>query len=160
MRFSLICVGRMKAGADKDLLDRYLDRARKAGRALGISEVAMVELPESRGQRAEDRKDDEARAILHGVPAGARVVVLDENGKNLTSPAFSNRLEIWKDEGIGDIVFAIGGPDGHGEEVLARADLKLALGAMTWPHQMARILLSEQIYRAITIQSGHPYHRS
>ncbi|QDG74593.1 23S rRNA (pseudouridine(1915)-N(3))-methyltransferase RlmH [Labrenzia sp. PHM005] len=159
MRFSLICIGRMKAGADKDLFDRYLDRARKAGRALGITDVAITELPESRGQRAEDRKADEAKAILQALPSGAKLVVLDENGKNLTSPAFSGRLEAWKDDGIPDIVFAIGGADGHGQEMLARADLKLALGAMTWPHQIARILLAEQIYRAITIQSGHPYHR-
>ncbi|WP_420412350.1 23S rRNA (pseudouridine(1915)-N(3))-methyltransferase RlmH [Roseibium sp.] len=159
MRFSLICIGRMKAGADKDLFDRYLDRARKAGRALGVTDVTITELPESRDQRAEDRKAEEAKAILQAVPSGAKLVVLDENGKNLTSPAFSGRLETWKDDGIPDIVFAIGGADGHGQEMLARADLKLALGAMTWPHQIARILLAEQIYRAITIQSGHPYHR-
>jgi len=159
MRFSLICIGRMKAGADKKLFDRYMDRARKSGRALGITDVSLSEMQESRAQRAEDRKADEARAILASFPAGGKLVVLDENGKNLTSPAFSGRLEKWKDDGAPDIVFAIGGADGHGQEVLARADLKLALGAMTWPHQIARILLAEQIYRAITIQSGHPYHR-
>jgi len=159
MRISLLCIGRMKAGADKDLLDRYLDRARKAGRALGVADVSVVELAESRAQRTEDRKSEEARTILQAVPAGAKLVVLDENGKHLTSPAFSARMETWKDESVADIVFTIGGADGHGQEVLARADLKLALGAMTWPHQIARILLCEQIYRAITIQSGHPYHR-
>jgi 23S rRNA (pseudouridine1915-N3)-methyltransferase len=159
MRFSLICIGRMKAGADKDLFDRYLDRARKTGRALGITDVSLLEMPEGRGQRADDRKAEEARAILQAVPSGGKLVVLDENGKHLTSPAFSDQLETWKNDGFPDITFAIGGADGHGPEVLARADLKLALGAMTWPHQIARILLSEQIYRAMTIQSGHPYHR-
>lgn len=159
MRFSIICIGRMKTGADKDLFDRYLDRARKTGRALGITGVSLVEMPESRGQRAEGRKSDEAQAILNALPAGSKLVVLDENGKNLTSPDFSRKLENWKNEANSDIVFAIGGADGHGQEVLARADLKLALGAMTWPHQIARILLCEQIYRAMTIQSGHPYHR-
>jgi 23S rRNA (pseudouridine1915-N3)-methyltransferase len=159
MRFTLFCIGRMKTGADKDLFDRYMDRARKTGRGLGITEVGLNEMTESRAQRADDRKAEEARGILAALSAGARLVVLDENGKNLTSPAFSRKLETWKDEGVPEIVFAIGGADGHGPEVLARADLKLALGAMTWPHQIARILLAEQIYRAMTIQSGHPYHR-
>lgn len=159
MRFTLTCVGKMKAGAEKDLLDRYLDRARKTGRGLGISDVRVVELAESRAQRPEDRKAEEAQALLGTVTGAARIVALDENGKNLTSTDFSRKLESWKDQGISDVMFAIGGADGHGQELIARADLKLALGAMTWPHQIARILLAEQIYRAMTIQSGHPYHR-
>ncbi|WP_299809674.1 23S rRNA (pseudouridine(1915)-N(3))-methyltransferase RlmH [uncultured Roseibium sp.] len=159
MRFTLSCIGRMKAGADRDLLDRYLDRARKSGRGLGVIDVLLNEMPESRAQRAEDRKAEEAGSILATLQSGARLVVLDENGRNMSSPDFSRTLETWKNDGVPDIVFAIGGADGHGVEVLARADLKLALGAMTWPHQIARILLAEQIYRAMTIQSGHPYHR-
>jgi len=159
MRFSFFCIGRMKAGADKDLFDRYLDRARKTGRGLGVGDIVLTELPESRAQRPADRKAEEAAGILAALPTGARVVVLDENGRNLTSADFSGRLEAWKDEGVADIAFAIGGADGHGQELLQRADLKLALGAMTWPHQIARILLAEQVYRAMTIQSGHPYHR-
>nr|WP_319385623.1 23S rRNA (pseudouridine(1915)-N(3))-methyltransferase RlmH [uncultured Roseibium sp.] len=160
MRFTLSCVGKMKAGAEKDLLERYLDRARKTGRGLGISDIRVVELAESRAQRPEDRKSEEAQALLGAAPGASRIVALDENGKNLTSADFSDRLESWKDQGISDVVFAIGGADGHGSELIARADLKLALGAMTWPHQIARILLAEQIYRAMTIQSGHPYHRA
>ncbi len=159
MRFTLSCIGRMKAGADRDLLDRYLARARKSGRGLGITDVLLNEMPESRAQRAEDRKAEEAGGILATLQSGARLVVLDENGRNMSSADFSRTLETWKNDGVPDIVFAIGGADGHGAEVLARADLKLALGAMTWPHQIARILLAEQIYRAMTIQSGHPYHR-
>jgi 23S rRNA (pseudouridine1915-N3)-methyltransferase len=159
MRFSFFCIGRMKSGADKDLFDRYLDRARKTGRGLGIGDISLTELTESRAQRAADRKAEEAAGILATLPAGARLVVLDENGRNLSSAEFSGRLEAWKDEGVPEIAFAIGGADGHGQELLQRADLKLALGAMTWPHQIARILLAEQIYRSMTIQSGHPYHR-
>jgi len=159
MRFTLLCIGRMKSGADKDLFDRYLDRARKTGRGLGVTGVNLHEMPESRAQRPDDRKAEEARGLLAALDGGVRLVVLDENGRNVTSPAFSRKLEAWKDEGVPEVVFAIGGADGHGEDVLARADLKLALGAMTWPHQIARILLAEQIYRAMTIQSGHPYHR-
>ncbi len=119
----------------------------------------MTELPESRAQRAEDRKAEEARGLLQSLPNAARLVVLDERGNNLTSADFSQKLENWKDDGVPDVVFSIGGADGHGPALVSRADLKLALGAMTWPHQIARILLAEQIYRAMTIQSGHPYHR-
>lgn len=160
MRFTLSCIGRMKAGADKDLFDRYLDRARKTGRGLGITAVAVNEMPESRAQRAEDRKAEEAKILLNTLQAGACLVVLDENGSNLSSDAFSRKLEAWKNEGVPEVVFTVGGADGHGADVLQRADMKLALGAMTWPHQIARILLAEQIYRAMTIQSGHPYHRA
>ncbi|TYC49330.1 23S rRNA (pseudouridine(1915)-N(3))-methyltransferase RlmH [Rhodobacterales bacterium] len=159
MRFTISCIGRMKAGADKDLFDRYMDRARKTGRGLGITDVSLHELPESRAQRPDDRKTEEAGNLLQGLAPGTRLIVLDENGRNMTSPDFSRKLEDWKDEGVPDVVFAIGGADGHGRSLLDRADLKLALGAMTWPHQIARILLAEQIYRAMTIQSGHPYHR-
>lgn len=160
MRFTLSCIGKMKAGADKDLLDRYLDRARKTGRALGVSEIALNEMAESRAQRAADRKNEEAAALLNFLSNGAKLVTLDENGRHLKSKDFSGKLESWRNDGVPEIVFAIGGADGHGPDVLSRADLKLALGAMTWPHQIARILLAEQIYRAMTIQSGHPYHRS
>lgn len=159
MRFTISCIGRMKAGADKDLFDRYLDRARKIGRGLGVTEVALAEFPESRAQRADERKSEEAAVLLNSLPSGARLVVLDEHGKSLSSVAFSQKLEAWKDEGVQDVVFAVGGADGHGSELLGRANLKIAFGAMTWPHQLVRILLSEQIYRALTIQAGHPYHR-
>ena len=159
MRFTIACVGRMKSGADKELFDRYLDRARKTGRGLGVTAVTLQELTESRAQRAADRKTEEAAALDAVIPQNARVVVLDEHGKSMSSTDFSAKLETWKDDGVPDVVFAIGGADGHGEQLLARADLKIAFGAMTWPHQIVRILLAEQIYRALTIQSGHPYHR-
>ena len=159
MRFFIACIGRMKAGADKDLFDRYIDRARKMGRGMGVTEISLVEHPESRAQTADERKSEEASVLLNGVPSGARLVVLDEHGKSFPSIAFSQKLEDWKNEGAQDVVFAIGGADGHGAGLLARADLKIAFGAMTWPHQMVRIMLSEQIYRALTIQAGHPYHR-
>lgn len=160
MRLKIGCIGKMKAGAEKDLFDRYVDRARKSGRPCGVADVALVEFPESRAQRAEDRKREEAEQLLGLLDAKARLVVLDEHGKSLTSEAFSSKLFSWGDDGVSEIMFAIGGADGHGEELLKRADLKVALGAMTWPHQIVRILLAEQIYRSITIRSGHPYHRS
>ncbi|NVK33844.1 MAG: 23S rRNA (pseudouridine(1915)-N(3))-methyltransferase RlmH [Rhodobacteraceae bacterium] len=159
MRLLIACVGRMKKGADKELFERYVDRARKSGRALGITSVDVRELVESRAQKTADRKQEEATALLGLLSPNTRLVVLDENGKNLSSVAFSEKMASWKDDSVSEIAFVIGGPDGHGDDLLQRADLKVALGAMTWPHQIARILLAEQIYRSITIQSGHPYHR-
>ena len=159
MRFTVSCIGRMKAGADRELFDRYFDRAKKTGKSLGVTAVKLSEFPESRAQTTGQRKSEEASSLINNLPSGAKLVVLDENGKGLSSAAFSKRLEQWKFDGVQDVVFAIGGADGHGAEVLERADLKIAFGAMTWPHQIVRILLAEQIYRALTIQAGHPYHR-
>ncbi|WP_068083453.1 23S rRNA (pseudouridine(1915)-N(3))-methyltransferase RlmH [Polycladidibacter stylochi] len=159
MKITIACVGKMKAGAEKDLCERYLDRAKKAGRAVGITAVNVIELTESKAARTQDRKAEEAAALLKIVPAGAQLIVLDEHGKALDSVNFSQKVSNACDMGASDMVLAIGGPDGHGAEVLARADIKLALGAMTWPHQIVRILCAEQIYRAITIMTGHPYHR-
>ncbi len=160
MRFALACVGRMKAGAEKELLDRYLDRAQKTGRTLGVSSVDIVELVESRAARTSDRKDEEASALLAHVPQGALLIALDEHGKSMASEPFSKKLRGWIDSGASDIVLAIGGADGHGKALLDRADMTLSFGAMTWPHQIVRILAAEQVYRAFTIMSGHPYHRS
>ncbi|WP_153770485.1 23S rRNA (pseudouridine(1915)-N(3))-methyltransferase RlmH [Labrenzia sp. CE80] len=159
MRFNIACVGRMKSGADKDLFDRYIDRARKTGRGLGLADISVREITESRAQRGADRKAEEAASLEAGLPPGGKLVVLDEHGKSLSSSDFSSKLEAWKDEGVPDVSFAIGGADGHGDRILTRADLEIAFGAMTWPHQIVRILLAEQIYRALTIQAGHPYHR-
>lgn len=160
MKVTIACVGKMKAGAEKDLLERYLDRARKAGRAVGITSVSVMEFNESRASRTQDRKDEEAQMLLNALPAGAVLIAMDEHGKTLSSDAFAKKIGSWADMGTSDIVLAIGGADGHGQALLQRADLKLALGAMTWPHQLVRILCGEQIYRAITILTGHPYHRA
>ncbi|WP_108819896.1 23S rRNA (pseudouridine(1915)-N(3))-methyltransferase RlmH [Pseudovibrio sp. Alg231-02] len=160
MKVTIACVGKMKAGAEKDMLERYLDRARKAGRSVGITSVSVVEFSESRAARTSDRKDEEAQLLLNALPSGAILIALDEHGKALSSEAFAKKLGGWADQGISDMVLAIGGADGHGQALLQRADLKLALGSMTWPHQLVRILCGEQIYRAITILTGHPYHRA
>lgn len=160
MRFTISCIGRMKAGAERDLLDRYIDRTRKIGRNLGVTDVTLTEFTESRARRDVERKQEEGSLLLNSLPPGAKLIVLDERGKSLSSVVFSQKLEMWKDESVPEIVFAIGGADGHGDNLAGRADLKIAFGAMTWPHQLVRILAAEQIYRALTIQAGHPYHRA
>jgi 23S rRNA (pseudouridine1915-N3)-methyltransferase len=148
----------MKAGPERELAERYVDRVNKAGRPLGLS-LTVREFPESRAGSATQRKDQEAAALLAALPAGAVLVALDETGKNLDSRAFAQQIARWRDGGATDLVFAIGGADGFGPAVLKAATASLAFGAMTWPHQMVRLMLAEQAYRAVTILSGHPYHR-
>ena len=86
-------------------------------------------------------------------------MLLDEGGENWTSRQFANRLAVWRDDGRGDALFVIGPADGLDDTIKERGNITLSLGKMTWPHMMARIMLAEQLWRAISILSGHPYHR-
>ena len=158
MRLIVAAVGRLK-DAERDLCERYQKRFDAAGRALGLGPLSICELSESRAASAVARKAEEAARLLKAAaPATARVV-LDEGGKALASEAFAKWLAQTRDGGCKGLAFLIGGPDGHGPEVAQGAALKLSLGAMTLPHGLARAVLIEQLYRATTILSGHPYHR-
>ncbi|MFN7102183.1 MAG: 23S rRNA (pseudouridine(1915)-N(3))-methyltransferase RlmH [Pseudorhizobium sp.] len=159
MRISLFAVGRLKAGPEKDLASRYLDRFAKAGPAIGLELVRVTEVPESKASNAETRKRDEAAALEKALPEGALLLLLDERGKSLDSEAFADTLGRFRDSGKRDLMVAVGGADGLDPALYARADMVLNLGSMTWPHQLVRILIAEQLYRAVTILSGHPYHR-
>jgi 23S rRNA (pseudouridine1915-N3)-methyltransferase len=159
MRVLVLAVGRMKKGAEADLADRYLKRAVQAGRAIGIRSVEIVEIRESRASDAERRKLEESIAIANLIPDGAVVVLLDERGDGLSSAAFADQLGRWRDGGQAATAFVIGGADGLSETLRERARITLNFGQATWPHQLVRIMLLEQLYRAVTILSGHPYHR-
>lgn len=159
MRLEILAVGRMKAGPEQELYDRYSDRISKSGKALHFMGPDLHEIVESRAQDTNKRKSEEAEQLIKAAGDGARIILLDERGKDLTSQEFSQLLKSEQDMGTQKLAFAIGGPDGHGDELKYIAARKIRLGAMTWPHQIARILLVEQIYRGITILSGHPYHR-
>lgn len=160
MRVLVVATGRLKAGPERELCSRYLDRAQAAARTAGLTGVDMREVDESRVRRPQDRMAEEAQAMLAHVPPGGRLVLLDERGKSISSEVFAHDLGNSRDGGVPAFVLALGGPDGHGPDIRARADLVLSFGAMTWPHQLARIMAAEQVYRAITILTGHPYHRS
>jgi len=121
--------------------------------------VAIVELDEKRPLPVAELKRREAALILGALPAGARIAALDGKGAEWTSGAFADRIAGWRDAGAPALAFAIGGADGLGDAVIARADAVLSLGAMTWPHLLARVMLLEQLYRARQILVGHPYHR-
>jgi 23S rRNA (pseudouridine1915-N3)-methyltransferase len=159
MRLIVAAVGRLK-DAERDLCERYQKRFDAAGRALGLGPLSICELSESRAASAAARKAEEAARLLKAAAPATLRVVLDEGGKALASEAFAKWLAQTRDGGYKGLAFLIGGPDGHGPEAVQGAALKLSLGAMTLPHGLARAVLIEQLYRATTILSGHPYHRA
>ncbi|MGE4373554.1 MAG: 23S rRNA (pseudouridine(1915)-N(3))-methyltransferase RlmH [Xanthobacter sp.] len=160
MRVLLACVGRLKAGAERDLVARYLERARASGRALGFGDVQMLEISESSARRAEDRMAEEGTALLAACPPGTFLVALDPSGRNLPSEDLATRMARERDDGRPAVCLVIGGADGLSDAVRSKANLLLAFGAATFPHQLVRVMLAEQVYRAMTILSGHPYHRA
>ena len=163
MRFHLVCIGRLKAGRERELACHYLDRARNLGRSLGLNAVDMHELEESKARRPQDRKKEEAKALRTlmaglGVSSGC-FIACDEAGENMTSPQFAERFRRLRDAGANDVALLIGGPDGFDADFRSEAAFSLAFGNLTWPHQLARIMAAEQIYRVLTVLAGHPYHR-
>jgi 23S rRNA (pseudouridine1915-N3)-methyltransferase len=152
VRLVIIAVGRLKPGPMKDLADEYAKR-------LGLP-IAVREVEERRPLPPAARKEREGALILAAVPEGAVAVALDSGGTSLSSEAFAARLQRWRERGVNDLAFLVGGTDGLAAPVLARAEFRLSLGAMTWPHLLARVMLLEQLYRAQQILSGHPYHRA
>lgn len=159
MRVHLFAIGRLKAGPERDLSARYVERFAKAGTQLGLEFGRLLELPESRAGNPETRKREEADALEKALPDGTCLILLDERGKTIPSEEFASWIGEWRDAGRRDLVLAIGGADGHGEALRQRADRILSFGKMTWPHQLVRIMASEQLYRVATILAGHPYHR-
>lgn len=158
MRIVVAAVGKLKRGAESELGERYRERATKSGRGIGVRAVEIVEIAESRARDAQRRMLEESIALANIIPKGAATVLLDPRGESVDSNSFAKRLSVWNDGGR-DAAFVIGGPDGLAQNLSENATLHLAFGSQTWPHQLVRIMLLEQIYRAVTILSGHPYHR-
>lgn len=154
MRMVIAAVGRLRQGPEAQMIADYLDRFAKTGRPLGLPPVTLTEVEDKRG----GGMAAEAPLLSRVIPDGAAVVVLDERGQMLTSPELAGRIAAWRDQAR-NIAFVIGGADGIAPELRDRADLAISFGRMVWPHMLARVMLSEQLYRAATILSGSPYHR-
>lgn len=152
MRVLIAAVGRMKAGPLRDLYDEYAARM--------TWPLALREVEIKKTLAVDERRRQEAELLRAPLPPAAKRVVLDERGANLSSEAFARRLEGWRNESVGDVVFLIGGADGVDQSLRIDADLVLSLGLMTWPHLLVRGMLAEQLYRAQQILAGHPYHRA
>ena len=159
MRIAIAAIGRMKTGPERELVARYLERARATGKPLGLTHFDIAEWAESRAGSATRRKTEEAADLIKAAPDGYVRVALDEHGKSTTSETFAADIAKWRDAGRAGLTFFIGGADGLDAELVAGADRVLSFSPLTWPHQLVRILLTEQLYRATTILSGHPYHR-
>jgi 23S rRNA (pseudouridine1915-N3)-methyltransferase len=159
MRMIVAAVGRLKQGPERELAAWYAKRAEATGRPLGWREVEIIEIRESRAQDRDRRRTEESIALANIIPDGAVVATLDERAENLDSPALARLIQQWRADGRANACFIIGGADGLAPSLLERAKVRLAFGAATWPHQLIRIMLLEQIYRAGTILTGHPYHR-
>jgi 23S rRNA (pseudouridine1915-N3)-methyltransferase len=151
MRVTIAAVGRDRSGPARELFDAYCRRCPWPIRLVEIAPRSVMPL--------ERRLADEAARLLGAIPEGAALIALAERGRLLGSRSFATRIGAWQQEGRSDLAFLIGGPDGLAGALIERADLVLALGRMTWPHLLVRVLLAEQLYRASTILAGHPYHR-
>lgn len=159
MRITIAAVGKLK-DLERDLVARYADRFDAAGRSMALGPLRIVEMAESRAATVLLRRSDEAQRLAKVAGDAEIKVALDEAGRAFTSAEFARLLSRHRDNGIAHVAFLIGGPDGHDADFAAAASMKLSLGPMTLPHGLARLVLAEQLYRAATIISGHPYHRA
>jgi 23S rRNA (pseudouridine1915-N3)-methyltransferase len=159
LRIAVIAVGRLKQGPERELAERYRKRAADTGRAAGLVGLDVIEIRESRAADAQRRMLEESIAIANVLPERAVMVLLDQRGESMSSSSFAGRLQAWRAENKPAVVFVIGGHDGLASTLREKADAAIAFGPATWPHQLLRIMLLEQVYRAVTIMVGHPYHR-
>jgi 23S rRNA (pseudouridine1915-N3)-methyltransferase len=151
MRISIAAIGKSGQSPEHDLVHRYFNRLPHKG--------TLIERDSSKTSGLAGKRD-EGKRLLAALPTQCKLVVLDENGVNLSSVKWAEQISNWRDDGIRDAVFAIGGADGHSEDVLAAADKTLAFGVQTWPHMLVRAMLAEQLYRAEMILARHPYHHA
>lgn len=156
MRVAICAVGKMRSGPEKELWDDYLVRFDRTGRSLSLGPARLIEVENKKG----GGKAAEAALLSGAVPQNAHLVALDERGKTPTSPEFATLLAKWRDDGVRDLAFIIGGADGIANDLRKDANFSLSFGAMVWPHMLVRVMLAEQLYRAASILSGAPYHRA
>ena len=159
MRLALVCVGKLKAGPERLLFDRYFKRLNECALRGGLAGVDLRQIGESRARRPDERRAAEGAAILAAVPKGAALVLLDERGPSATSEEWAADIGRERDASRPTYAVAIGGPDGLDPSLRVVAHRMLSFGRMTWPHQLVRVMAGEQLYRAMTILAGHPYHR-
>jgi 23S rRNA (pseudouridine1915-N3)-methyltransferase len=154
VRLAIVALGRLSRGPEAELVSDYVARAKASGRALGFGAVDVIEIDSRKPGKA-----SEGDALLEALTGFDHVCACDEHGPSSTSRAFADRLAGLRDQGARRSAFVIGGADGLSPAVLARADALMSFGPQTWPHALARAMLAEQLYRAVSILAGSPYHR-
>ena len=160
MKLLLAAVGRLKAGPERELFDRYAKRAAALAGPAGLTGVSFREIDEGRARDRDERRAAEAKALAEVAGKGAFICALDERGAAATSAGWAQEIARTRDAGVAVYAVAIGGPDGFDPEFRRAARSTVAFGALTWPHQLVRVMAAEQIYRSLTILTGHPYHRA
>ncbi|MGP9791271.1 23S rRNA (pseudouridine(1915)-N(3))-methyltransferase RlmH [Roseinatronobacter sp. NSM] len=155
MRLHICAIGRIRKGPERALIDDYLARFDRTGRALSLGPCLEHQLDDRKATTAAEQ----AKLLDRAIPAGAEVLALDERGTVMSSRDFAAHIAARRDSGVSDMAFVIGGADGLDPDFRAKSHTLLSFGAMVWPHMLARVMLSEQLYRAATILSGSPYHR-
>ncbi len=159
MNIHILTIGRLKDGPVRQLAAGYADRIGKAGPQAGLKSLTIREFDEARASSGDQRKSEEGKRLLGVLPPASIAIALDEGGKNISSRQLAGKIATWRDDGENDLVFLVGGPDGLDPDLVRQARLVLAFGKSTWPHQLVRVMLLEQIYRVTTLLLGHPYHR-
>lgn len=156
MKLTICAMGRLRKGPELALIDDYLDRATRTGRALGLGPVSVTEVDDRKATTMPTQAD----ALTRALPDAAPFIAMDERGDTLSSPQLAKILARFRDDGARDLSFVIGGADGLDPSLRSRASMSISLGKMVWPHMLARVMLAEQLYRATTILAGSPYHRT
>ena len=146
-----MAVGRARQGPERALYEHYVKRIHLP--------LSLTEISENRTVPTVENLNKSAEKISRAIPLGAKIITLDEQGNNLTSKQFAGYFQQWRDEGVSDLAFIIGGANGLDTKFQDTADFSVSFGRVTWPHLLARALLAEQLYRAQQILVGHPYHR-
>jgi 23S rRNA (pseudouridine1915-N3)-methyltransferase len=159
MRLVVAAVGKLKRGPERELAERYRERLEKLARSIGLR-LEVVEIAESKNRDVERRRIEDSIALSTLIPDRAALVLLEERGRALKTGDLVDALRSWRDSGRDACVFVIGGADGLATTLHEKADIVLAFGGLTWPHQLVRIMLLEQLYRVGTVLAGHPYHRA
>jgi len=159
VKLVVAAVGRLKAGPERELFDRYAKRAAALSGSAGLASVTFREIDEAKARDLDERRAAEAKALADIAGKGAWVCALDERGAALTSAGWAREIAGARDSGLGVYAVVIGGPDGFDPPFRRAAHSSVAFGALTWPHQIVRVMAAEQIYRCLTILTGHPYHR-
>ena len=154
MHITLISVGKLKKGPEHELVADYVARFNKSGPGIGLRSLKLIDVASGGGLDAEGER------LLNAVPKGAQVIRLDEFGEAHTSVKFANKIARLRDTGTGDLCFLIGGAEGYSEAVRSAYPDRLALGPQTWPHRLVKAMITEQLYRAVSLLAGLPYHKA
>lgn len=154
MRIRIVAAGRIRGGPEKELVDRYLGRFDKVGRTVGLGPSEIIEFDPASKVRASP-----ADRLFADGATKRFVCLLDERGHQYSSVEFARMLENRKSDGVRELAFLIGGPDGIASQHSNRANASISMGRMVFPHKLVRVMLAEQLYRAASILGGQPYHR-